>query len=603
MLHGGGPILANVQQEFVRLAGGPIARIVIIPSGTFVRGRRDDGSEFDESTRQFEERIRPYWRDWFALLDDKRVASVEFLYTDNQTDCDSPDFVRVLRSATGVVIPAAYQGKLAWRFTHRYPDDWEDSTESLFQKELRQVVAGGGVVLGHGGGATALTDLMIMGNDAVEDDPMKAHVQPGLGLFSGAIVEQNFDAIGGRLERFADLLKDSKRLNALARWPSNGRNMIGVALEREAAAIICGRTLRVIGDKKAHIFLKSNGDRTALWRSLTADEGAVEIINSQQVETIPSPNRSLEGGDVNNPFGMPRPNDPARPGTVVLHGGGKNYDLIELFPKLTGHPRPDIVHCPAADTEFQPQANVPREKLFQGIREYFDVWDIMGHDGRAASVTFATCSDPREARTDNFLQSIRDAEGVWFSGGDQSELSRLFVDSRDDAKVASPFVKEVYAVVSRGGVVGGSSAGTAIMAEVMTVSTTTSTDGVVRAVTGRGFGVLSNVIVEQHLGGEGRGGRIERFTSLLRDNARLEQYLPPGQDQSRRIIGIAIEEATFAVLQQNRIQVLGSESVHVFLKSLDQRTIIWHELESGDEAYILPTSNGPLLFLNEWSLK
>jgi cyanophycinase len=602
ILHGGGRVSEKVRSEFVQLAGGPEARIVIIPSGTYVRGQRDDGTEFDESPQQFEERVIPNWQEWFALQDDQKVRSVKLLYTDNQTDCDDQEFVDILRSATGVLVPAAYQGKLAWRFTHRYPDKWENHTDSLFQTELRRVVARGGVVMGHGGGATALTELMIMGNEAAEADPMRAHVQPGLGLFSGAIVEQNFDAIGGRLERFAELLKDSKRINALARWPANGKNMIGLALERGAAAVISGNSMRVIGPKDAHVFLKSNGDRTIQWRTISEEDKKIEIVTSQRIgATAKSASGTSDGASQANPFGMPLPNDPTKPGMVVLHGGGNNFDLIELFPKLTGHRQPDIVHCPAADSEFQPQENEPEAKLHERIREYFDVWDLMGDDGRAASVHFATCSDPRDARTEDFLRPIRRAEGVWFSGGDQSELSRLFVEDEDGHTSESHFVQELYAVVSRGGVVGGSSAGTAIMAEVMTVSTSSSEDGVVRANTGRGFGVLSNVIVEQHLGGEGRGGRFERFISVLRDNSQMEQYLPKGQ--AKKIIGIAIEEETYALLQENRMQILGADSVHVFLKSLDQHSIVWHELVSGDEAFIVPTATGPQLYLNEWNVR
>ncbi len=76
--------------------------------------------------------------------------------------------------------------------------------------------------MGHGGGSSALADLMIKGGQTESGRPMEAEVQPGLGLIQGAIVDQNFDTVSGRLERLTNLLKDTNRLDAMVRWPALG---------------------------------------------------------------------------------------------------------------------------------------------------------------------------------------------------------------------------------------------------------------------------------------------------------------------------------------------------------------------------------------------
>lgn len=235
ILHGGGLIEPDILAEFVRLSGGEEARIVVIPSGIFVQGQHDDGTEFEESREDFEERFRPFWSGWIEMKRRGSIESLAFLYTDNRTDCDQAEFVDAIRHATGILIPAAFQGKLAWRFTHRYPDGWDDRSDSLFQRSLRELVARGGVVFAHGGGCSAMADIMIMGGESVEERPMQAEIQPGLGLLRGTIIDQNFDAVHGRLERLTNLLKDTPRLNSVSRWPATGRQTWGIGIEQQRA--------------------------------------------------------------------------------------------------------------------------------------------------------------------------------------------------------------------------------------------------------------------------------------------------------------------------------------------------------------------------------
>jgi cyanophycinase len=598
ILHGGGALCAEIFDRFIELAGGRKARIVLIPSGTYVRGRRGiGGREFNESAAAFEERLRHRFGGWTDAKSDCRIAGFRLLWTDNQQDMHDPNFVSALRDATGVWIPAAYQGKLAWRFAPRYS---EVDAESLFQRELRNVVARGGVVGGQGAGMAALPEVMILGDSGQQQGPAVADHSPGLALFNGAIVDQNFDVRGGRLERFTGLLKDTGRLNQVVTWPASGRNMIGLAVERETALVIQGNTIEALGEQRGHIFLKSHGDRTLRWRIVNPADGKVTLVAaSASSETVPVSDRPLERNDNvrKNPFGIPAPLAPDRPGTIVLHGGGEMLDTIEFFPRLAGVPQPNFVHCPAASVTRRPRPGESKSQLTRRLTSDLHDWVKLVDDGRLAGIHFLTTSDAEDANDEEFVAPLRRADAVWFSGGDQSALADLFVDGQKPTL----FQQALFDVVRRGGVVGGSSAGTAIMARVMTVSGAPIDDRPAEASIDRGFGILENVVLEQHF--QGRGGRIERFTRLLLDNDRVREMVGDDGPKPENMIGLAIEEGAALLLRENRLRVFGQGNAHVFLKSADQKTITWHDLKPGDAAFIEPGSDGPVLELDGWRIR
>jgi len=600
VLHGGGDLSDEIFDRFIELAGGTQAHILLIPSGSYVRGRMGvGGRDFNESAAAFEARLKDRFGGWFDAANEGRIAEFGLLWTDNQQDMHAPQFVAALKAATGVWIPAAYQGKLAWRFAPKYSDV---NSESLFQRALRDVVARGGVVGGLGGGMAALPEVMIIGDSGQERGPAVANLSAGLALFNGAIVDQLFDARGGRLERFTGLLKDSARLNQHVTWPASGRNLIGLAVETETALILRGDTVEAIGEQRGHIFVKANGDRTVAWRILSTDDGKVTLIAASASANIPLTEKPLEergGKKRSNPFGIPEPAQAGRPGTVVLHGGGDTSDMLHAFPALAGVPQPHFVHCPAASASWRPRRGEMSDRLLRRLQTDLSDWVDLVADGRLANIEFLTTGDAADANRDAFVAPLRRAHAVWFSGGDQRALAGLFVDARKPTL----FQRELMQVLARGGVVGGTSAGTAIMARVMTVAGAPVDDRPAEAEIDHGFGVLDNVVLEQHFQGAGRGGRIERFTQLLLDNERLRELVGDDGPDPRGMIGLAIEEDTALLLRENRLRVFGDGSAHIFLKSADQKTITWHELKSGDTAFIDRGPAGPVLELDNWTVK
>jgi cyanophycinase len=145
-------------------------------------------------------------------------------------------------------------------------------------------------------------------------------------------------------------------------------------------------------------------------------------------------------------------------------------------------------------------------------------------------------ADPAAAR-----ELIAEADLLWFPGGDQSRLLRAI----DEAEVL-PAIRERYA---SGAVVGGTSAGAAVMSSVMIVGGETADLKVVRAgsvETVEGLGLLAGTIVDQHF------LRRQRFNRLL--SAVLARP---------DLIGIGIDERTAIVVTGSRFEVIGEGGVLV----------------------------------------
>src|SRR5690606_17310288 len=127
------------------------------------------------------------------------------------------------------------------------------------------------------------------------------------------------------------------------------------------------------------------------------------------------------------------------------------------------------------------------------------------HDGweaierlRAAGVTKLEILHTRSrsvADMDAFAAPLREATAVWLSGGRQWRLVDVYLDTRTH--------RELLAVLERGGVVGGNSAGASTLASFL-VRGAEENDVVVFSERDEGFGLLRGVAIDQHLAARGR---------------------------------------------------------------------------------------------------
>ena len=141
------------------------------------------------------------------------------------------------------------------------------------------------------------------------------------------------------------------------------------------------------------------------------------------------------------------------------------------------------------------------------------------------------------------------AGGVFFSGGDQSRLTAVLLDT--------PVHKKLLELYEQGAVIGGTSAGAAVMSEVMITGDEVrkpeagrefETLQAANIVTSRGFGFVRNAVIDQH------------FVTRKRHN-RLISLLAEHPD----LLGVAIDESTAVLVRPDEtFEVVGAKQVVVY---------------------------------------
>jgi cyanophycinase len=228
-------------------------------------------------------------------------------------------------------------------------------------------------------------------------------------------------------------------------------------------------------------------------------------------------------------------------GALVIVGGGGLPDAIrERFLRLAGGKEARLVIIPTANSK------VDEAEPHKG----YAVWQSQP----VASVSFLHTRDRSQANNPDFVHCLRKATGVWFSGGDQS----LLVDAYRGTAVEA----ELRKLLARGGVIGGTSAGAAVMSALMI------TGGNPRPELGRGFGFLPWVVVDQHF-----------------SNRKRQSRLLWAVEHNPRYVGVGIDEQTAVIVCGRTLTVVGNQKVHVCLPSEGQAR--FQVLQAGDQADLL----------------
>ena len=187
-------------EEFVRLAGGKNARLVIIPTAY--------GATEEEGAAQF-------IADWSRF----HPALVEVLHTRDRAVANDPNFVAPLRKATGVWLTGGKQSRLL--------DTYENT---LVQEELRNVLRRDGVVAGNCAGAMALGELTLFRASGEST----SSVRPGLAIVPKLVVDSHW------FER--------NRIWRLRHVIDEHPDCFGLGIDRQTAVVIQHGQLRIVGD-------------------------------------------------------------------------------------------------------------------------------------------------------------------------------------------------------------------------------------------------------------------------------------------------------------------------------------------------------------------
>ena len=239
-------------------------------------------------------------------------------------------------------------------------------------------------------------------------------------------------------------------------------------------------------------------------------------------------------------------------GTLLIAGGGRlPDDVMKKFIALAGGNDAPIVIIPTAS----------------GIESFDERWTQGLKDHGATNVTLLHTYDPKEANTDAFIAPLKNAKGVWFTGGRQWRL----VDAYKGTKTEKLF----WEVLNRGGVIGGSSAGATIQGSYLARGDTKNNQ-IMMGDHEEGFGFVSNVAIDQHV--LARNRQFDLFTILKK---------------RPELLGIGLDEGTAIVVKQNTFEVVGKSYVLIYdnsfwsaegsrLKELPEKSSTFYFLKPGD---------------------
>jgi cyanophycinase len=213
----------------------------------------------------------------------------------------------------------------------------------------------------------------------------------------------------------------------------------------------------------------------------------------------------------------------ASDGSLVIVGGGLSADNAAIYRVFIDRANGgSIAVIPAASGE--PQASLD---AFAANLERHGV-----APSRVVRVRLAQVDDPKTIENEaewsangaNFAEiaKIERASGIWFTGGDQARIIQAL---RPDGK-DSPMLKAIRKRLKAGTVIGGTSAGAAIMGTGMiycgdpkraheplgkSIADCAPVEGRSEPIVlGRGLGFLKGYVVDQHFRERGRAPRLQR---------------------------------------------------------------------------------------------
>jgi cyanophycinase len=224
---------------------------------------------------------------------------------------------------------------------------------------------------------------------------------------------------------------------------------------------------------------------------------------------------------------------PAPGALVVVGGGGTPAEVISHAIELAGGVDARIVVLPQASATATAGESTVRMFEEAGARRVVN---------RRFAGSPGTDELPGPWPTiEETAAAIRDADLIWFPGGGQGRLKR----SLDDAGLTE-LIRERH---REGTVVGGTSAGAAVMAAVMITGDGYDLEAITTGSThvAEGLGLWPEALVDQH------------FLKRQRNNRLLSAVIDHPD-----LVGVGIDERTAVIVEPGSLRVMGESSVVVF---------------------------------------
>ncbi len=223
-------------------------------------------------------------------------------------------------------------------------------------------------------------------------------------------------------------------------------------------------------------------------------------------------------------------------GQLMIIGGAEDKQgdcqILREFVRRAGGTKARIVVMTAA-------TSLPEEVGDNYIR----VFERLG----AEDVRVVDTKERRDSEDSRAIEAVEQATGVFFTGGDQAQIIRAMKDT--------PLDEAIHRRYQEGIIVGGTSAGAAMMPDIMIVEGDSETNPRFDVVDmGPGMGFLPGIVIDQHFSQRGRLGRLVAALA-----------------QQPAVLGFGIDENTAILVRNNQFEVIGAGAVTV----VDESTVTY----------------------------
>lgn len=248
LIVGGGGATDEIWQTFVDRAGGPTAKIVILP--TAVPARENLGSGAMSYEAQLFMRL--------GVKDITVLADTDFEVVDSEAFCEK------LSTATGIW----FGGGRQWRFVDTY-----EGTRAV--AAMHECLKRGGIIGGSSAGASIQGELLIRGAPVGNQIMVQDGYRRGLGFLPGVGIDQHF----AQRNRFSDLEETVRQFPAI----------LGLGIDESTALLVEKQQGKVLGRGSVYVFdarklPRSTADLIPEKRPLQFSEGQVFDMQSLEIK-------------------------------------------------------------------------------------------------------------------------------------------------------------------------------------------------------------------------------------------------------------------------------------------------------------------------------
>ncbi len=286
---GGGNMGPEILRRFVELAGGPDARIVVIPTAG-------------------EDSVFPATWNGLNGLKAAGATNLTVLHTKDRHIAESDSFVAPIRAASGVWFPGGRQ----WRLVDSY-------LGTRTERELSGVLRRGGVIGGTSAGASILSSYLVRGAREGNTTMMAKGYEQGFGYLRDMAIDQHVVA-RGRQADLQDVIKVHPTL-------------LGIGLDEGTALVVQGDRGEIIGRGKAFVHNGRDGNDPGFPYRVLLPGDHYDLAARRMTR------RATDGGPLGEEFVdslFADFNTPATPGAAVLVAMdgrillSKGYGLADL---------------------------------------------------------------------------------------------------------------------------------------------------------------------------------------------------------------------------------------------------------------------------------